>query len=746
MKSKWCLTSLILLSWGLMVGQVEIEGWVRDADSGVPLVAATVMVDGKGTYTDLEGHFTVSLPVGTYNLELSYVGYQIVKREISVPLDGALEISMHPQSSMLDAVTISVGKYEQRLGETTVSIETLKPDLIEQSNTTSIDDVLDKLPGVQMIDGQVNIRGGSGFSYGAGSRVLLMVDDIPAYQPDAGFPNWDDYPIENLAQVEVVKGASSVLYGSSALNGTINMRTKYATDKPVTKLFTSYRAYFNPRDLEKKWWDKAPGEFAAGISDVLRLGRFELANSLYYLDRKSVQRETYNHYGRINSKIRYRVSDDLEAGLGVNYNRGQAQSFFFWQDDHEGAYQGDSANYNTSDYTRFFIDPYLKLINDSGNRHELKGRISHIHNENNDNRSNTSTLYYGEYQYHHRLEQWDGVLTGGVVGIHTNISAELYGDTAFTSDNLAAYMQLEKKFFEKMNLVAGIRYESNVIKGPHEVDGQRIEGGKTKEAKPVVRFGLNYELSPYTFLRASWGQGYRFPTVAEKYIRTEFGGTFVSPNLSLQSETGWSAEVGIKQGFQISEFQGMLDVAAYWSEYFDMMEFVFTGLIDGFQSQNIGDTRISGIDVSISGEGKIGDINNRLVAGYTYIDPVYQDFTTRIELSSSVDYNILKFRSKHQFKVDLQSDLKLFSAGVSFQYVSNIEAIDAIFQVVVPGLKDFRETHKGYAVTDLRLIYRLSQGIRFTGLLRNVFNAEYSIRPGLLADPQNFALRCDVQL
>ena len=65
-----------------------------------------------------------------------------------------------------------------------------------------------------MVSSQPNIRGGSGWSYGAGSRVLLLVDDIPALQADAGLAQWDDIPVENIAQIEVVKGAASALYGS----------------------------------------------------------------------------------------------------------------------------------------------------------------------------------------------------------------------------------------------------------------------------------------------------------------------------------------------------------------------------------------------------------------------------------------------------------------------------------------------------------------------------------------------------
>jgi len=81
---------------------------------------------------------------------------------------------MKETATLLNTATVTSGKFEKPLGEVTVSLEVLQPDLIESNNATSVDDILDKVPGVTIVDGQANIRGGSGYSYGAGSRVLLQ--------------------------------------------------------------------------------------------------------------------------------------------------------------------------------------------------------------------------------------------------------------------------------------------------------------------------------------------------------------------------------------------------------------------------------------------------------------------------------------------------------------------------------------------------------------------------------------------
>ena len=136
------------------------------------------------------------------------------------------------------------------LNEVTVSMEVLKPSLIENKSLQSIENAVDQVPGVNVIDGQANIRGGAGFSYGAGSRVLVMVDEMPMLTADAGDVKWTFLPVENCEQIEVIKGASSALFGSSAINGVINFRTAYAKDEPETKINFYGGVYDKPRRKE----------------------------------------------------------------------------------------------------------------------------------------------------------------------------------------------------------------------------------------------------------------------------------------------------------------------------------------------------------------------------------------------------------------------------------------------------------------------------------------------------------------
>jgi iron complex outermembrane receptor protein len=137
--------------------------------------------------------------------------------------------------------------------------------LIENTNSTDLSQVINRLPGVQVADGQASIRGGVGWSYGTGNRIAVLLDDMPLLGADLGDARWKFLPIEAAEQVEVIKGASSVLYGSAALNGTINVRTGWPTMKPQTKI-QSYQGVMQNYDRSIiNWWEKSTQPFNNGM-------------------------------------------------------------------------------------------------------------------------------------------------------------------------------------------------------------------------------------------------------------------------------------------------------------------------------------------------------------------------------------------------------------------------------------------------------------------------------------------------
>jgi len=608
--------------------------------------------------------------------------------------------------------------------------------LIESTNATSIDQALEKIPGVNIIGGQPNIRGGSGFSSGAGSRVLVLVNNLPALQADAGLPNWGDLPIESIEQVEILKGAASALYGSAALNGIINLRTAYARSKPETKISIFGGVFNAPREDAKKWWADDEIKYEAGLlfSHKQKFKKLDVVVGGRLYTKEDPREGFGNDQGRVSANFQYRITDKLSVGLNTTYNKQNNRSYFYWLNTGDEIYQG-SETLGETNPTRLYIDPFINYFDDKGNQHQLTGRFYSI-----DNKSvlgdtdNFSDQYYGEYQFQKRMDQFGLIATAGVVGSTTSVVAPVYGDTSFVLTNIATYLQLEKKIGDKLNVSAGARYEYNKIDGPELVAGTIIPDGRVEDDRTVFRLGLNYQVQEGTYLRASWGQGFRFPTLAEKYISTEAAGFPILPNPGLESETGWSSEIGIKQGFKIRNWQGYFDVAAFQMQYENMIEFNAAAVsIDGvtafgFQAQNIGDTVIKGLDFTIAGEGNFGSMPLAILAGYTYIDPKFQDFTESIQARSSVDYNILKYRFQHSIKADVETGFNKFKIGIALIRNSHMEAIDALFETfVIPGLKEYRTlNNNGYYLWNTRVSYQASSALKASFLINNLTNQEFS--------------------
>ncbi|HQN57569.1 MAG TPA: TonB-dependent receptor, partial [Saprospiraceae bacterium] len=223
------------------------------------------------------------------------------------------------------------------------------------------------------------------------------------------------------------------------------------------------------------------------------------------------------------------------------------------------------------------------------------------------------------------------------------------------------------------------------------------------------------------------------------------GAIRVAPNPNLQSETGYTAEIGIKHGLKISSWKGFIDAAFFRSDYDNMMEFTLRNVSKGFQSYNIGDTRIQGFELGIQGAGDIGDVTVTTYAGYTYVDPKYRNFNEIDTTKSTVSYNILKYRMKHAVRADLGLVYHGIEIGGYFQYNSKMEAIDRIFNFGIPGVRQFRESHDfGSRVFGFRVVVPVIKDQLRLGInLNNAFNQEYSIRPGLLEAPRNISARLD---
>ncbi len=768
MLKRFSLFAFFIMLQSMAFGQkATLQGKISSAENGESLPGASILLDGKSVaVTNEQGMYSFSADSGKHELTAHYISYQ--DKSLTIYLrPGELRtenISLSSSSKELNLVVISAGKFEQRLEEVTVSMEVMKPKLVEERNTTSMDDALQQVPGVSIIDGQANIRGGSGWSYGAGSRVQILVDDLPQLTADANDAKWSFLPVENLEQVEVIKGASSVLFGSSALNGAINIRTAYPKEQALTRVnvFTGIYDHanytINDTSYRADWWGSIP-QLYSGLNFLhsRQAGRLDVVVGGNMFIDESYRKGEFEQRARINSNLRYRFKklEGLSIGVNVNTMMTEGSLFFLWQNDTTASFI--PATNTLSDYTtyRTNIDPFISYFDKKGNTHKIRTRWFNTTNQNNTNQNSQSDLYYSEYQYQHRFKN-NLVLTAGLVSQKSKVNSELYGNHEGSQN--AAYMQGDYHW-KRLNISLGGRVEQNKV--------DTVKDDWT----PVFRSGLNYRIFEETYIRASYGQGYRFPSIAEKYIRTSVGSLTIYPNTDLTAERGYSEEIGIRQGFKLASWSGYLDMAFFQNRYNNMMEFGFAqwGAFsdpfggNGFKSLNVGDTRIRGVDVSLLAQGKLpGEIKSTWWLGYTYIDPRQLSYdSTYIKKvgvnnylgSDSSDY--LKYRYSHMVKADVELEWRKFSAGLSMRYHSRMVNIDKIFvngtldYAFPPGLgiAHYRQYRiEGDAVFDLRTAIQLNKAIRISFIVKNLFNHIYMERPADMQPPRIYVLQAGLTL
>ncbi|NQV02756.1 MAG: carboxypeptidase-like regulatory domain-containing protein, partial [Bacteroidia bacterium] len=279
-----------LVSINLSAQNCVVRGKITDENTSEMMPFVNIGIKGKstGTYSDSSGHFQLEVPRGDHTLVVTCIGYDRQERQVVV--NGQKEILMDfvlsPGTQELQTVVVSGSKYEQKIEESIASIAVLKTHAIHASNPMSIDKAIDKIPGITIIDNEPQIRAGSGFSSGMGSRVMVMVDGMPILRGDAGRPNWGFLPVDDVEQIEVVKGAASVVYGSSAITGAINILTAYPKDKPVTKVNSFLGIYSTPsRSYATPWSGLNPLIYGISLSHLQKFDNFDLGvGANYYTD------------------------------------------------------------------------------------------------------------------------------------------------------------------------------------------------------------------------------------------------------------------------------------------------------------------------------------------------------------------------------------------------------------------------------------------------------------------------------
>jgi TonB-linked SusC/RagA family outer membrane protein len=222
------LSAIFLLPGWLLAQNVEVTGRVTDYQTGEALPGATLIVrsvEGLGTVTDLDGHFSLAVPAGAM-LEISYIGYATENRRISGPTH--LEIALRPQAREIEELVI-VGA-AIRKSDLTGSVARVTAETLSEAPTSSVVQALQgRVPGIYVQSSaapgskaSIQIRGRNSIHYG--TNPIFVIDGLVI---EGGF---DMLNPEDIASIDILKDASATaIYGSRGANGVIVITTKKGT-------------------------------------------------------------------------------------------------------------------------------------------------------------------------------------------------------------------------------------------------------------------------------------------------------------------------------------------------------------------------------------------------------------------------------------------------------------------------------------------------------------------------------------
>ena len=395
--------------------------------------------------------------------------------------------------------------------------------------------------------GAISLRG-----FGAGSgRVAILIDGHPQFESIYGHPVADEYLAAGAARVEVSRGAASVLYGSNAMGGAINIITRQSVR--------------DGNELNVKLMGGSYGTLRGNVTDLYQRGRFSMTASVS-VDRTAGHRvnSAFNSIGgMINAG--YQISDVWKAKARVSLS--------------------DAYSQNPGPVSAPMLDGTANTIRGMAglaleNRGErLSGAVDLFYNWGNHiiNDGHTADKPAQEYLFHgtdftagltayETLSTWEGnALTAGLDllyyggNAYRNPVKEIYADHKCLNEQ-AVYL-LDKQTFGPVTLSAGLRVDRHSAYG----------------LEWIPQFGATWTPATGTTVKLSASKGFRMPNMRELYM-------YAVANEALLPEKAWSYDFTVGQHF----LDGRLNVeaSAFYTKGSNIIE---VNVVDGVrQNRNVG--------------------------------------------------------------------------------------------------------------------------------------------------------------
>ncbi len=704
----------------------NISGTVIDAKTREPLPGVNIQIIGTylGTSSNLAGQFLLKrIPLKNCALRFSMIGYKTREvPDIQLELGTTVEIPVVEMEATIigmNPVVVTASKQQQDLSVIPHSMSVLPEVEMVERVPLRLDNALESVAGVYFVENHINIRGSSGYTRGVGSRVLLVIDEVPMMNSDNNEINWNILPILDIEQIEVIKGAGSALYGSNALGGVVNVITKSPTERGHLKIRTVNGVYTKPPhasinirreygidtafpEVGWQWTHRTLNYSKNDISYSRQFANLGINAAFGY--HKSTGYSEDGKFLRWNSsaKLLYRFPDASKLTLYGAFSHEDRNEFIEWTDQHNAEdsspyYSGARYKLNAYDSYALYQKPITPTVG-------LKLRVSFISSLMGD-QYNRSTDYFPAEGFGSEVKvDWlphpDHNLTIGteyrIDGGHTKYIGNHRGYS------VAPYIQDQWQVFGPLIITLGLRY-----------DDYWLNNSDYRENHLNPKLGINFTPFAGTILRFSGGSGFRAASIFERYLNFKYKLFTAVPNENLKAETSTSVDIGLHQ--QITN-NWWIDVALFNNRYYNYIEPV-EDILDDFsiqvQFRNVVDARIRGIEAASKGSWWNDHLG--MHANFTYMDA--RDLT---------DNSFLSYRPKYLAFFTPSFRWAPFEFQAEYRYASR-------FAKVMLYPRDQRVSQKVWA---FRLFIRFND---FTAIfaLNNAFNYAYTQLERNLSEPRN---------
>jgi hypothetical protein len=470
----------------------RIRGRVRDMESGEPVIGATMVVtdNGKGSVSDQQGYFSISLLPGRYNVQFSYIGMEPFSCQLEVWSDGEFQVEMRPTLIALNEVQI-VGNHYRDINSSDVGVERLTmssvnklPLFMGENDVIKISRLLPGITSAGEASVGVNVRGGSA------DQNIFYINRMPVYNTSHMFGFLSAFNSDIVKDFSVYKGNVPANFGGR-LSSVFNIITRKGNQKAFTAHagISPVSAHATIEGPLRK--DKASYLFSgrSSYSDWM-LKRMEdpllRSSKAYFYDFSGALRYTPNLKNDLNA-FYYQSFDRFAYGDISQYEYSNRGGSLIWKHAYSPAVSSN-VTLAHADYSFSHLESYEVSQSYS---HEY--RLGH-------------SEFIAEFEWvpalNHRIEFGSGLvyyhLNRGEVLPHgeeslkipVNLGVEngLEGNV-FLSDNIT--------LFPWLTLYAGLRYSFFSALGPQDV--LLYEEGEPKTENSVIdtlRFG---SLEPVSF-------------------------------------------------------------------------------------------------------------------------------------------------------------------------------------------------------------------------------------------------------